>query len=255
MFIWKNFSVLEAAIEKMKTADGKSTLKHGVKNGLYYLLKNSATIVLASHLGSGDDNKAAEVHKFIHYLDLSRDTIFADAVYAINKSRQERLRMPEPRADENQVRDLKAHTDRSIKELSDQYQVINQERYIELRDAICSRLTLFTVRRGGEPSRLKMKNWSGAVGGRIDESRIEQMEEFEKELFKSMMIAYQTGKGNHLVPVLIPRDCVAGLAILTDPQVRKDVGILECNPYVFPNTEQSQFERCGRMRMWKNQNY
>ena len=69
----------------------------------------------------------------------------------------------------------------------------------------------------------------------IDESRIEQMEEFEKEL-KSIMIAYQTGIGNHLVLVLIPRDCVAGLAILTDPEVRKDVGTLDSNPYVFPNT-------------------
>ena len=210
MFIRTNFGFLEAAIEKVTTADGKSTLKHGVKNGLYYLLKNSATIVMASYLGSGDDNKAAEVQKFIHYLDLNRDNIFADAVYAINKSRQERLRMPEQRADEKQVRDLKAHTDRRIKELSDQYRVINRESYIELRDAICSRLTLFNARRGGEPSRLKLKNWSDAVGGRwIDESRIEQMEEFEKELFKAMMIAYQTGKGNNLVPVLIPRDCVA----------------------------------------------
>ncbi|KAI0235095.1 hypothetical protein LSAT2_014501 [Lamellibrachia satsuma] len=86
-----------------------------------------------------------------------------------------------------------------------------------------------------------MKNWSDTVGGRgIDESRIEQMEEFEKELFKSMMIAYQTGKGNHMVPVLIPRDCVVGLAILTDPHVRKDVGILNSNPYMFPSIRRAR---------------
>ena len=178
-------------------------------------------------------------------------------MYAINKSRQVRLRTPEPRADENQVRYFKAHTDQRIKELSDQYRVINRERYIKLRDAICSRLTLFNVRRGGEPSRLKMKNWSGAVGGRIDESRIEQIEEFEKELFKSMMIAYLTGKGNRPVPVLIPRDCVAGLAILTDHHIRKDVGILESNPYVFPKTEQSQFHVLGwntTRKMWEDAN-
>ena len=136
--------------------------------------------------------------------------------------------------------------------------MINRERYIELRVAICSRLTLFNVRRGGEPSRLKMKNWSDAVGGRwIDESRIEQMEEFEKELFKSMMIAYLTCKGNHLVPALIPSDFVVGLAILTDLQVRKDVGILESIPYVFPNTEQSQFHVLGwntTRKMWEDPN-
>ena len=51
MFIRTNFGFLEAAIEKVTTTDGTSTLKHGVKNGLYYLLKNSATIVMASHMG------------------------------------------------------------------------------------------------------------------------------------------------------------------------------------------------------------
>ena len=51
-----------------------------------------------------------------------------------------------------------------------------------------------------ENRRLKLKNWLDAVNGRwIDESRVEEMEEFERELFKSMLIAYQTGKGNHLV--------------------------------------------------------
>ena len=87
MFIRTNFAVLEAAIEKVTTANGTSTLKHRVKNGLYYLLQNSATIVMANHLGSGDDKNAAEIHKFIHYLDLNRDSIFADVVYAVNKSR------------------------------------------------------------------------------------------------------------------------------------------------------------------------
>ena len=78
MFIKTNFAVLEAAIEKVTTVDGTSTLK-----------QNSATIVTANHLGSGDDKEAADVQKFIHYLDLNQDTIFADAVYAVNKSRQE----------------------------------------------------------------------------------------------------------------------------------------------------------------------
>ena len=107
MFIRTIVGVFEAAIEKVTTADGTSTLEHGVKNG-FYLLKNSATIVMASHLGSGDANNAAEVQKCIHYLDLNRDTIFADAAYAINRSRQERLRMPEQRTDEMQVQNLQA---------------------------------------------------------------------------------------------------------------------------------------------------
>ena len=84
MFIRMNFAVLLAAIEKVTTADGTSTLKHWVENGLYYFLKYPATIVMTSHLGSGDDNKAVEVQKFIQYLDMNRYTIFAGAVYSIN---------------------------------------------------------------------------------------------------------------------------------------------------------------------------
>ena len=47
------------------------------------------------------------------------------------------------------------------------------------------------------------------------------------------------------IPVLIPRYCVSGLNTLTDSHVRKEVGILEGNPYVFPNTENSQFHVLG----------
>ena len=135
MFIRTNFNVLEVAIEQVTTAES-SALKRGVKNGLYYLLKNSATIVMSSYLGVGDDNNAAEVEKFIHYLELNRDTMFVDAVYAINKSQQERLRMPEQRADEKQVIALKMHTEQRIKALNDAYEIVIRKTYIELRDAI-----------------------------------------------------------------------------------------------------------------------
>ena len=76
-------------------------------------------------------------------------------------------------------------------------------------------------------------------------AELRRWKSLKRELFKSMLIAYQTGKGNHLVPVLIPRDCVSGLNTLTDPQVRKEVRILEGNPYVFPNTEHSQIHVLG----------
>ena len=82
--------------------------------------------------------------------------MFADAVYAFNKSRQERLRMPEQRADEKQVIAIIMHTEQRIKALRDAYEIVTRKTYIELRDAICSRLTLFNARRGKEPSQLKL---------------------------------------------------------------------------------------------------
>ena len=58
--------------------------------------------------------------------------MFADAVYAINKGRQERLRMPEQQTDEKQVIALKMHTEQRIKVLSDAYEIITRKTYIEL---------------------------------------------------------------------------------------------------------------------------
>ena len=66
---------------------------------------------MASYLGEDNDAKAAEVQTFVHYLELNRDAVFADAVYAINKSRQERLRMPEQMADEEVVDKIKQYTE------------------------------------------------------------------------------------------------------------------------------------------------
>ena len=48
-----------------------------------------------------------------------------------------------------------------------------------------------------------------------------------------------------MVPVLILQDCVSGLRKLADPQVRREVDILDGNPYVFPNTEMSPFHVLG----------
>ena len=94
MFLRRNFTMLEGAIDRVPP-ESSTSLKHGVTNGLCYVLKNSATILMASYLGEDNDAKAAEVQNSVHYLELNRVAVFADAVYAINKSRQERLRMPE----------------------------------------------------------------------------------------------------------------------------------------------------------------
>ena len=95
MFLRRNFAELEGAIDRVTLSESSTSPKHGVKSGWFYLLKHSATILMASYLGEDNDAKAAEVQHFVHYLELNRDAVFADAVYAINKSRQERLRMPE----------------------------------------------------------------------------------------------------------------------------------------------------------------
>ena len=48
-----------------------------------------------------------------------------------------------------------------------------------------------------------------------------------------------------MVPVLIPKDCFNGLAILTDKETRKMVGINQKNEYVFASMKDSKYHVSG----------
>ena len=115
MFLWRNFAKLEGAIERVTISEHSSSLKHGLKNGLYYLLENSTIILMSSYVGKDNDEKAAEIQHFVHFLELNHDAVFTDTVYAINKSRKERLRMPEQMANNHNVQQLNLYTEKQIR--------------------------------------------------------------------------------------------------------------------------------------------
>ena len=110
-----------------------------------------------------------------------------------------------------------------IKELvDDPFCVWDKHSYVNLRDAVVARLTLFNARRGGEPSRLLLSEWNdasnGAWLGKYQTSLV--TDPIEKALIEQDKIAYQAGKGNnHLVSVLIPADTLDGLRKLSDPEI------------------------------------
>ena len=47
------------------------------------------------------------------------------------------------------------------------------------------------------------------------------LKESEKALFEKLIIAHQTEKGNHLVPVPVPMECISGLEFLIDTDIHK----------------------------------
>ena len=60
----------------------------------------------------------------------------------------------------------------------------------------------------------------------------------ERALLGKYKLAYQRGKGNrHLVPLLIPVDCIEAIRKLIS--LRDDVGVSRQNPYLFPRTQGS----------------
>ena len=238
MFLRKNFSTLEKAIEIVTKEDDH--LKHGMKNHLYYLILNAHNIIVSHHLSLDNDKRAEEIEKFKRVFTLNKSSIFGDAIYAINMTRQEKLRMPEQEADDEDLTTLSDHLRKNVKDLCSEYEMIGSHEFVALRDTLCARLTLFNARRGGEPARLLISQYADAKSGRwVNPKRVQQLDPYEKELFKEMLITFQPGKGNHLVSDFIPTDCIKGLDILCDMEVRKRAGILEANPYIFANTQGS----------------
>ena len=74
----------------------------------------------------------------------------------------------------------------------------------------------------------------------IDKQRLENLDDLDLLLVKQLKITYVSGKGNnHLVPVLISVDTAKAREKLSDPEVRKQAGILESNNYLFASTHNS----------------
>lgn len=80
---------------------------------------------------------------------MNYDQLFGEATYLLNRNRQIKLRRPCELPSEEDVQKLKLYTVARINAiLQDPYRVWDSHSYIELRDLVVSRLTLFNARRG-----------------------------------------------------------------------------------------------------------
>lgn len=235
LFKRENFDEMSQAVRNV-TSSGDD-LKYGKKKYLYYLLLRSASILegraLKNPSRAEGDSDAAEMSHFQKLLNHERNSLFGDATYQLNMSRQERLRLPGRIPAEDAISELKEFTVRRIKQLSNPDEM-NKNSFVELRNLTCSRLTLFNARRGGEPARLKIKHW---------QERARWMPkpdgQNEQRLFSDMTITYGPGKGNKLVDTIVPSECVSALDILTDSMVREAATVANINDYIFASTESS----------------
>ena len=238
MFNRVNFSALSEAVTKIcvtvveKDGEQEELLKHGKKINLLNLLKSSSKLQKAKYLQERKDNETDEVEKFLTILNDNAPILVSDAFRAAHVNQQENLRLSK-RIPMSQ--DVEKHHNGCIslmKDITDDpYKIISSHEYVTLRDAACSRLTLFYARRGGEPARLTLKEYHKAMAN-------EWMSRLEGD---GMKVTYQSGKGvKHLVPVLFPEDTLAALQILADPAVRSACGIREDNSYLFPATQLSE---------------
>ena len=150
--------------------------------------------------------------------------MFSDAKYLINKSRQEKLRLPTRTPPEEAMERLRHFTVASISK-GCQVGTNDRQSFVHVRNLVCSRLTLFNARRGGEPSRMTMGQW------RKRDQWLATGAEEEKLLFSKISIMYMTGKGNHLVTCLVPKDAIDAMDVLCDVDVRLSAGVATGNKF------------------------
>ena len=103
-------------------------------------------------------------------------------------------------------------------------------------------------RRGGEPARLLLKDYQGAVNDIwLDHSRLDSLNltPLEKSLVEENKIGYMVGKGDRLVPIILPVDTLPALSILSDAVHRRRAGVSNNNPYLFPSSRNSEEHLSG----------
>ena len=184
MFQGEHFMMLATAAD-MLTRKGGEQIKYGLKYNYQYILTSAAETIKGKYLMSPvKEHKAVEINYFFDLLSLNKHSIYGDATYHINKSRQERLRLPSRLPDEEELKKLRDFT---IRKITEEYNCFDQHEFVVLRNAVCSRLTLCNARRGGEPSRLTTKNWLERKKW-MDDNIFHSLNDIEKKVFAEMQL-------------------------------------------------------------------
>ena len=185
--------------------------------------------------------KVRELELFSTLLSYNWDFLFFTAQVSCENKRNN-LRKPEDMPLEADVQKLREFIVAEMTRIcGDNVTFFDVHQFVRLRNLIVSRLTLFNARRGGEPARMSMEDWANAESNAwIDPQLVENIKDpMEMALLEKYKLAYQCGKGSkRLVPVLIPMDTLAPLKKLV--QERESTGILNDNPFLFPNTGSSK---------------
>ncbi|XP_052059028.1 uncharacterized protein LOC127699762 [Mytilus californianus] len=252
LFKMENFHIFMDGINSMAAKDDGG-MKSGLKKNVGHLIQNVLTHLKGQYILQNKKDEMSKVDDFKTLLEYYKGEIFSDAEYNCKKNRQENLRRPQQLPVEDDINKLRQFILTQIKELDDPYKFLEPNEYTFLRDLIVSRLTLFHAKRGGEPSRLTLKEWIDAKEDAwVDENQMKKVKNPEElELLQKYKLTYQSGKCvSHLLPILIPEDTWKAMTKLTDQQIRQAAGVKQTNLYVFPNIKDSNFHVCG----WKSVN-
>ena len=182
--------------------------KTGLKVKLQNVIKTATKKLEANYHICGDKEKANMIQDFMVVFVMVQDEIFGGAQYAITQKQNKSTRRPDSLPKEDDVKELNGYFKKSlsVEGLCSQYPGLI---FVSVRDALCGRLTIYNGRRCGEPARLLLYQWNEALAGVW--LRSETREQYKKQIDTVNRITFQEGKGNKMVPVFIPPDCVPAM--------------------------------------------
>jgi hypothetical protein len=238
MFVRDNFPNLEKAITNV-AEQNLPKLTHGnygTKLAIRWLIRRVIEVLEGVYSIRKEDHKADELTRLIKAMKLRWPGLFSSAQFRSISRRNDDLRLPENFLNGNDVETLINHTSDSIIQELDSIDgtVVDKKTYIRLRNLAVTCLTLENGRRGDEPSRLLIQQWRDGKAGRwIDSTEAESLDAFDKEQLTENFLVYQQGKGNKMVPNLVPKYCAKALDILANMDNRKMMRIPPNNNFLF----------------------
>lgn len=247
----KNYHTLMQAIFSYTNVNGVQ--KANLLVALSYLLRNAANIIMCEFLVVMEDDKAHEIELFLHVLKTRWQLITKQAMDSQYIRSQEVLRKPLQLPSEDNLIKLRTYITSRVNTLTQ-----NSERqwslteFIELRDLLTTRLTLFNARRGGEVARMFLKQWHDAEKGAWVDPRVTKtLDDSERLFVGKYKLGYMRGKGRIDVSVMFPEDTVPAVRVFVkarsklqaQDEVRPD------NVYLFPSTRGSPTHVGGNYSM------
>ena len=232
LFQVRNFYNLEEAIIKL-CQDDKSS-KPGLNIALGTLLKFSSKFLESHFLITQQKELSRNISEFRSVLTMYYPRIVSAAEYALKEKRQRESRKPASLPNEENLKELKSHLRQKIAKFSKE-NIKSRNEYVQVRKTLLSEITLLNARRGSEVGRMTLKDYMD----RDTWISVDKLSGEDMKIYKSYSVTFLMGKGNRLVPILIPRFCEICLNKIVDKTVRKMVGVSESNQFVFAYTENS----------------
>ena len=193
-------------LDHLSVTAQKCCLKVSILN----FLKLTGKYLTGYFLVQNANTRSQSVVGFLKVLKLYEEELFGDAYYDLNHRKSVDLRKPINLPNNDDVQPLIVECNQIMNSIDVYSHPL--ESFVTIRSATVTCLIIFCARRGGEPVLLQLYQWNEALNGEwIDKE--EKPAEFNSQ---TMFTTYQTGKrGNQLVPVLFPYECLKAMQYLT----------------------------------------